>query len=1018
MTAGLVSGFLARGLREQAERRRAASVALARADAAREAQLAEQSRVEELTTELQTQAEDLQVTGEELRAQGEELRNRNDELSAQRDRLAENSERQLLLKELAEVGASVLSRAETGRRQVDLLTQALNTRTVLLFVLDEEQRHLIPLALEGLSNEYLSEHSGPVDVDGEGASAKVFRTRRPAFIRDVESDPSLSEYGKALTLALGQRSGASLPLVVGDEAIGSLALGWAESHAIDEDEVSFLESVASEIALGLQNADLLERLKAQAAELQAETDDLTARAAAAEALNAINALIHSTLDFDHVMQRALEQGVDAMATDVGAIELREQDSWIVRYQRGLSNAEIGRRMNDREAPCAARAASSREPFTIADLTAEGSMNVGLVASCDLRSVVSVPLIVRKEVIGCLLFYDHRPRSFSETEVDFARKLGVTVSLAVANARLFEVEQAELARVTVLKEVAVAAASSLEPARLAQTVLDRAGSLLGASKGSIYLVDPDAGVARHVALMGYSAESLPALETLPLDDRTLTGRAIMTGEVQAPDPGDVPPETVHRAQSVGMADDRIIAVPLLVRGAPVGSLGFGFPGRRPFRDHEVELYRAVADQLGAALENARLFEAEVAAERRASDELRNADLLLKSAKLLASGLDRQAILDTLAVVVLEALPHTRVTVQLWDPVNRTLTIAASHGARPAPTGAEIAFDQTSPAFRDMLERKATVVTDFDAVPSAARGQAGEYGSRLHLGVPLVADRELIGVLVVDDPGERRPFGEREIALLEAIAAQAATAIANAGVFERQRRIAQTLQENLIHQLPVVAGLELGVIAQTAYDPELVGGDFSDVFLLDDTHVVLLIADVAGKGVRAAGHTETVRSKVRALATIDPSPALVLARTNELLLRFDPDDPHVTAFLAVLDPTTGHLTYASAGHPAPVHLGAFSCRLLDVAFGPPLGSFSRAYANAHAMLTLEDYLVLYTDGVTEARQGTELLGSERLLEVVAGLRGRSAQEVADGVRDAALAYAGRLRDDLQVVVLRLA
>ncbi|MGZ4199335.1 MAG: GAF domain-containing protein, partial [Thermoleophilia bacterium] len=779
-------------------------------------------------------------------------------------------------------------------------------------------------------------------------------------------------------------------------------------------------SVALARADAARDAQLVEqsRVEELAAELQAEADDLTERAAAAEALNAINALIHSTLDFDHVMQRALEQGVDAMATDVGAIELREQGSWIVRYQRGLSDAEIGRRMNDREAPCATRAASSREPFTIADLTAEGSMNVGLVASCDLRSVVSVPLIVRKEVIGCLLFYDRRPRSFSETEVDFARKLGVTVSLAVANARLFEVEQAELARVTVLQEVAVAAASSLEPARLSQNVLDRASSLLGASKGSVYLVDPDAGVARHVALMGYSAESLPALETLPLDDLTLSGRAIMTGEIQAPDPGDVPPETVRRAGSVGMADDRLIAVPLLVRGAPVGSLGLGFPGRRPFRDHEVELYRAVADQLGAALENARLFEAEVAAERRASAELRNADLLLESAKLLAGGLDQRAILDTLAVVVLEALPHSRVTVQLWDAASRTLTIAASHGTRPAPTGTEIAFDQTSPAFRDMLEHKATVVTDFDAVPVAARGQADKYASRLHLAVPLVAGQELLGVLVVDDPGERRPFGEREIALLEAIAAQAATAIAKAGVFERQRRIAQTLQENLIHPLPVVAGLELGVIAQTAYDPELVGGDFSDVFLLDDTHVVLLIADVAGKGVRAAGHTETVRSKVRALATIDPSPAFILARTNELLLRFDPDDPHVTAFLAVLDPTTGHLTYASAGHPAPVHLGAFSCRLLDVAFGPPLGSFSRAYANAHAMLTLEDYLVLYTDGVTEARQGIEMLGSDRLLEVVAGLRGRSAQEVADGVRDAALAYAGRLRDDLQVVVLRLA
>ena len=171
-------------------------------------------------------------------------------------------------------------------------------------------------------------------------------------------------------------------------------------------------------------------------------------------------------------------------------------------------------------------------------------------------------------------------------------------------------------------------------------------------------------------------------------------------------------------------------------------------------------------------------------------------------------------------------------------------------------------------------------------------------------------------------------------------------------------------------------------------------------------------------RAAGLTETVRSTVRAFAAVDPSPAFILGKTNELLLRFDPDEPHVTAFCAVLDPHTGHLSYASAGHPAPVHLGAFTCRPLEVAFGPPLGSFECPYADAHAMLTLEDYLVLYTDGVTEARRDGELLGEQRLLEIVGGLRGRSAQEVAEGVRDAALAFAGRLRDDLQVVVLRLA
>jgi serine phosphatase RsbU (regulator of sigma subunit) len=96
----------------------------------------------------------------------------------------------------------------------------------------------------------------------------------------------------------------------------------------------------------------------------------------------------------------------------------------------------------------------------------------------------------------------------------------------------------------------------------------------------------------------------------------------------------------------------------------------------------------------------------------------------------------------------------------------------------------------------------------------------------------------------------------------------------------------------------------------------------------------------------------------------------------------------------------------------------CRPLDVTFGPPLGSFASQYTEAHAMLALDDYLVFYTDGVTEARRGGDLLGEQRLVEIVDGLRGRSAQEVADAVCRGALEFAGTLRDDLQVVVLRLA
>ena len=152
-------------------------------------------------------------------------------------------------------------------------------------------------------------------------------------------------------------------------------------------------------------------------------------------------------------------------------------------------------------------------------------------------------------------------------------------------------------------------------------------------------------------------------------------------------------------------------------------------------------------------------------------------------------------------------------------------------------------------------------------------------------------------------------------------------------------------------------------------------------------------------------------------MDSSPASILRRTNELLLSYE-QETHVTALVAVLQPSSGRLVLASAGHPPPVHLSPGACRLLDVPFGPPLAAFPAEYDTAQAVLARDDCLVLYTDGVTESRRGGELFGERRLVDTVAKLRGRSADEVAQAVVDAVVAFGAGLRDDLHLVVVRLA
>ncbi len=615
-----------------------------------------------------------------------------------------------------------------------------------------------------------------------------------------------------------------------------------ERKRIDEERRRRLaESQAMAEELEAQSEELQSRsgqLEAQAEELRAQTEELTERVDLAEALNAINRLVHSTLDFDEIMQRALDEGARALDAGYGTIELREEPVWVVRYQHGFAAEDIGLVLSDAEAPNAARAAASGEPFAIADMAGDAAVDVGFVHTYRLRAVLTVPLVAHEVVTGCLLFYGATPRVFGDSEIDFARKLGATVSLALRNARLNEAEK-EAARLSAaLDQINTLIHSTLHAEQIMQRVVTEAGAAIGAGSAVIALKDGDDWVAQY----GY-------------------------------------PE------------------------------GTGFMHESVRVDEAPFILTAVAER------------------------------------------------------------------------------------RP------IAIDDCE--------------TDLRCGPEVQR----RFGVRSVLCLPLVVRDEVLGIILFNGHRAVARTAPQTIDFAAKLAVSVSAALENARLYAAQQRIALTLQENFMHSLPPVEGLELGEVGLPAFEPERIGGDFSDVFVVDDARVAVLIGDVAGKGVRAAGLTETVRSVVRAFAAVDPSPALVLTRTNRLLLDEAAADEFATAFFLLLDRGSGHIAFASAGHPAPVHVSRRSCGLLEITSGVPLGSFEQEYAETHATLLPGDYLVFYTDGVTEARGDGELFGYRRLAEAACGLRGRSAQSVAEGVRDAALGYAGRLMDDLQVVVVRL-
>ena len=169
-------------------------------------------------------------------------------------------------------------------------------------------------------------------------------------------------------------------------------------------------------------------LRAAAEELRLHNADLAERAHFADSLNAINRLLHATLDFGHDHAGCPDQGVEALAAAAALIEMREESQWVVRCQSGLSEAEVGLRLGalrHRSRP-ASRSAVSRL------LSRSSGCRRRRRVCWHLRTTFSagVPLLARGAVTGCLLFYDKKVRVFTDAEIDFGRKLGATVSLAL------------------------------------------------------------------------------------------------------------------------------------------------------------------------------------------------------------------------------------------------------------------------------------------------------------------------------------------------------------------------------------------------------------------------------------------------------------------------------------------------------------------------------------------------------------------------------------------------------------
>jgi sigma-B regulation protein RsbU (phosphoserine phosphatase) len=216
---------------------------------------------------------------------------------------------------------------------------------------------------------------------------------------------------------------------------------------------------------------------------------------------------------------------------------------------------------------------------------------------------------------------------------------------------------------------------------------------------------------------------------------------------------------------------------------------------------------------------------------------------------------------------------------------------------------------------------------------------------------------------------------------------------------------------------VAGWDFAARWKPAHE---VSGDFYD-FVPADGRLGVVIADVSDKGMPAALFMALSRSIIRASVTSVPSPVDAIDQANRLINADSLNSMFVTLFFAQLDPASGELAYVNAGHNPPLLCRAAQGELVALTrTGLPLGLFEFTDFEARgAQMDSGDFLVLFTDGVTEAldAQGREF-GDERLRRVLLEVRGTSAEAMAAAVEEALIAFTGAAApsDDITYVILK--
>ncbi|MEU6368654.1 SpoIIE family protein phosphatase [Streptomyces sp. NPDC046931] len=394
------------------------------------------------------------------------------------------------------------------------------------------------------------------------------------------------------------------------------------------------------------------------------------------------------------------------------------------------------------------------------------------------------------------------------------------------------------------------------------------------------------------------------------------------------------------------------------------------------------------------------------------ELERLALLAETTTQLTSTLDVDEALRRLVRLVVPRLADWAVIDQVTDrdEVWRTTVVHAENGVLvhredlqgpmpPVPEESPMPLSRALRGVASTLTGPETYRRAPDSGLAVAQRQLFEAtGMHSAAIAPIRGLREVLGALTLGRSERPEVFIPADLALLEDITRRAGLALDNARLYQRQRKVAETMQRHLLPQLPRLTGLEMTARYLPSPDASQVGGDWYDAFTLADGNTALAIGDVVGHDLDAAAGMAQVRNMLRAYAWSQTEPpSRIVEWLDEAMTRLTDVSMATTVFARATPGDDGRwtLSWTNAGHPPPLLVTREGLtEYLTDGHGPLLGIGPlRHRSDATAVLPPESTLLLYTDGLIESPGHSLDEGLDRLRRHAAALARRSLESFAD-------------------------